>query len=73
MASCQEYFTLLSHGSGVFHSLESWQASRWNRREVLHRESPHHLQAQRDFLTSSPNGFGTLSDTEAEDQLIRSQ
>lgn len=63
MASRQDYFTLLSHGKQVDGTEE----------EVLHREPPHHLQAQRGFLTSSPNGVRTCSDTAAEDQLIRSQ
>ena len=63
MASRQEYFTLLSHGKQVDGTEE----------EVPHKEPPHHLQAQRGFLISSPNGVRTCSDTAAEDQLIRSQ
>ena len=63
MASRKDYFTLLSHGKQVDETEE----------EVLHREPPHHLQAQRGFLTSSPNGVRTCSDTAVEDQLIRSQ
>ena len=47
MASRQDYFTLLSHGKLVDGTEE----------QVLHREPPHHLEAQHDFLTSSPNGF----------------
>ena len=45
MASGQDYFTLLSHGTQV-DGIEE---------EVLHREPPHHLQAQHGFLTNSPN------------------
>ena len=63
MASRQDYFTLLSHGKLVDGTEE----------EVLHKELPHHLQAQRGFLTSSPTWVRTCSDTVAEDQLIRSQ
>ena len=63
MASRQEYFTLLSHGIQV----DGTEV------EVLHREPHHHLQAQRGFLTSSPNWVRTCSDTAAEDQLRRSQ
>ena len=53
VASRQEYFTLLSHsiqvdGTGA---------------EVLHKEPHHHMQAQSGFLTSSPNGVRTCSDT----------
>ena len=60
MASRQDYFTLLSHGKQVDGTEE----------EVLHRESHHHLQAKRGFLTSSLNGIRTCSDTAAaEDQL----
>ena len=47
MASHQDYFTLLSHGKQVDGTAE----------EVLHREPHHHLQAQRGFLTGSPNGL----------------
>ena len=57
MASRQDYVTLLSHGKQVDETEE----------EVLHREPPHHLQAQRGVLTS------TCSDAAAENQLIRSQ
>ena len=63
MSSRQDSFTLLSHGKPVDGTEEV----------VLHRESPHHLQAQRGFLTSSPNGVRTCSDTAMEDQVIRSQ
>ena len=63
MASRQGYFTLFSHGKQVGRTEE----------DVLHREPHHHLQAQRGFLTNSPNGVRTCSDTAAEDQLIRSQ
>ena len=42
-ASRQDYFTLLSHGKQVDETEE----------EVLHREQPHHPQAQRGFLTST--------------------
>ena len=59
--------------SGQDYSLESCQSGRWNRRGVLYRGPPHNLQAQRGFLTSSPNRFQTYSDTAAEDQLIRTQ
>ena len=45
MASRQDYFTLLSHGKQVDGTDE----------EVLHREPPHRLQAQRGFFTSSSN------------------
>ena len=62
MASCQDYFTLLSHGKQEDGTEE----------EVLHREPPHHMQAQRGFLTSSPNGVRTCSDTAAEDQTNKS-
>ena len=57
MSSRQDNFTLLSHGKQVYGTEE----------EVLHREPPHHLQAQRGFLTSSPNGVRTCSDTAMED------
>ena len=63
MASRQGYFTPFSHGKQVYGTEE----------EVLHREPPHHLQAQRGFLKSNPNGVRTYSDTAVEDQLIRSQ
>ena len=63
MASGLDYFTLLSHGKQV-------DGTEY---EVLHREPPHHLQAHRGFLTSSPNGVQICSDTAAEDQVIRSQ
>ena len=63
MASRQDYFILLSHGKQVDETEE----------KVLHREPPHYLQAQRGFLTSSPNGGRTCSDTAAKDELIRSQ
>ena len=63
MASRQDCFTLLSHGKQVKGTEE----------EVLHRAPPHHLQAQRGFLTRSPNRVQTCSDTAAENQLIRSQ
>ena len=63
MASRQDYFTLSSHRKQVDGTEE----------EVLHREAPHHLQARRGFLTSSPNEVRTCSDTTAEDQLLRSQ
>ena len=46
MVSGQDYFTLLSHGKLV----DGTEV------DILHREPPHHLQAQRGFLTSSPNG-----------------
>ena len=49
MASGQDYFTFLSHGKQKDGTEE----------EVLYRESPHHLQAQRGFLTSSPDGVQT--------------
>ena len=62
MAS-QDYFTLLSYGKQVDGTED----------EVLHREPHHHLQAHRGFLTSSPNGLRTCSDTAAGDQRIRSQ
>ena len=60
MAIRQDYFTLLSHNKQVDGT----------EKEVLHREPPHHLQAQRGFLKSSPNGIRTCSDIAAEDQLI---
>ena len=41
-----DYATLLSQGKQVDGTEE----------EVLHRQSPHHLQAHLAFLTSSPNG-----------------
>ena len=63
LASRQDYFTLLSHGKQVDGTQE----------DVRNRKPPHHLQAQRGFLTSSPNGVRTCSDTAAEDQLIRNQ
>ena len=63
MASGQDYFTLLSHDNQADGTEE----------EVLHREPPHRLQAQRGFLTSSPYGVQTCLDTAAEDQLIRNQ
>ena len=63
LASRLDYFTLLSYGKQVDGTEE----------EVLHREPPHHLQALRGFLTSSPNGVRTYSYTAEEDQLIRSQ
>ena len=47
MTSRQDYFTLLSHGKQVDGTEE----------QVLHREPPHHLEAQHGFLTSSLNGF----------------
>ena len=59
--------------SRLFHYLELWQAEDGTEVEVLHREPPHYLQAQCGFLTSSPNGVRTCSDTAAEDQLIRNQ
>ena len=46
MSNHQNNFTLLSHGKQVDRTEE----------EVLHREPPFHLQAQRGFITSSPNG-----------------
>ena len=46
----QDYFTFLSHTKQVDGTEE----------EVLHREPPHHLQAKRGFLTSSPNGSNLL-------------
>ena len=46
MAGGQDHFSLLSHGKQV----DGTEG------EVLQRESPHHLQAQRSFLTSNPNG-----------------
>ena len=61
MASRQNDFTLLSYGKQVIGTEE----------DALHREPPHHLQAR--FITSSPNGVRTCSDTAAEDQLIRCQ
>ena len=63
MSSRQDNFTLLSHGKQVDGTEE----------EVLHREPPHHLQAQCGFLTSSPNGVQTCSITAMEDQVIRNQ
>ena len=63
MATRQYHFTLLNHGKQADGTEE----------EVLDREPPHHLQAQRGFLTNSPNGVRTCSDTEVEDQLIRNQ
>ena len=51
MASRQDYFTVLSHDKQVDGTEE----------EVLRGEPPHHLQAQRGFLTSSPNGVRTCS------------
>ena len=62
-SSRQDNFTLLSHGKQVDGTEE----------EVFHREPPHHLQAHRGFLTSSPNLVRTCSDTAMEDQVIRSQ
>ena len=53
----------------LFHSLDVDGTEE----EVLHREPPHYLQAQRGFLTSSLNGVQTCSDTAAEAHLIRSQ
>ena len=63
MASLQDYFTLLSYGKQEDGTDE----------DILHRESPHHLQAQHGFLTSSLNWVQTCTDTAAEDHLIRSQ
>ena len=63
MPNRQDHFILSSHSKHVDGTEE----------EVLHREAPHHLQAQRGFLTSSPNGVRTCSDTSAEDQLVRNQ
>ena len=63
MESRQDYFTLSSHGKQVDGTEE----------DVLHREPPHHLQAQSGFLTNSPNVVRTCSDTAAENQLIRRQ
>ena len=57
MVNRQDYFTLLSHDKQVDGTEE----------EVLHREPPRHLQAQRGFLTSSPNGVRTCSGRAAED------
>ena len=60
MASRQDYFTLLTRSKQVDVTEE----------EVLHREPPHHLQAQHGFLTNSPNGVRTCSDTATEGQPI---
>ena len=60
------------HMYSTFDFLGFYGKSSRTEEEILHLEQPHHLQA-RDFLTSSPNGVRTCSDTAAEDQLIRSQ
>ena len=62
MSSRQDYFTILSHGKQLDGTEE----------DVIHREPPHHLQTQRGFLTSTPNGVRTCSDTAAEDKPVRS-
>ena len=59
MASRQDYFTLLSHGKQVDGTEE----------KVLHRESPHHLQAQR-FSNKQSEWGSNLLKYSSEDQLI---
>ena len=60
MASRQDYFTLLSHDKLVDGTEE----------EVLHMEQPLNLQAQRGYLTSSPNGVRTCSDAQIQQRKI---